>query len=388
MKDTSQTPHPTSDMTRCPIALTLYVTVTQTALVLLVMLLSSGSVIASSNALQGDVISVSQEHVVSGQGVEQEPMEAEAKPEATTEAQAQAQIQTETVKQSMEQKEPYKLAPLAQGQPLQSPAASGNTSFLLLSSSIGAVRFRDQATSPLFYNGILLNYGLGWMHSGSKHEFIVMGDVNLGLLSGSAPSSSFFQTYSEAYLFSSDLYTHYLRQLKMLSVGKFSFHAGGALRNTLNVRMNTNLGNNGAGIEDLLNLMLAARVNYDISRLKTKTVNWYLFTRTLQPQRRQLSLQFNAGVLNFNYRPGYAYLVDAELDGTETNIIEYLLGGHQWSLNGWRFNSSLSYTTWRSTGNGIRWSYHWDVAHAPGRYESFQYATHSIRFSLLFNNAK
>ncbi|MBP8627195.1 MAG: hypothetical protein KBI04_01195, partial [Paludibacteraceae bacterium] len=84
-----------------------------------------------------------------------------------------------------------------------------------------------------------------------------------------------------------------------------------------------------------------------------------------------------------NNRPGYAYNTDVALDGSNTDPLAFLLDGHAWKVNGYRLNTHLHYTKYIPNGNGHRWSYVWDIAQAPGRFEPFEMVTHRIQYTLL-----
>ena len=88
-------------------------------------------------------------------------------------------------------------------------------------------------------------------------------------------------------------------------------------------------------------------------------------------------------MLNLNYRPGYAYNADVALDGSNTDPLAFLLDGHVWKINGYRLGTQLDYTKYIPNGNGHRWSYIWDIAQAPGRFEPFEMVTHRIQYTLL-----
>lgn len=248
--------------------------------------------------------------------------------------------------------------------------------------------YRDFATSPLFNSGYGLNFGLGWIKEMEKWENVYETDVNLAYMKAKAPGSSFFETSVKAYFISVQIYDHYLRKTEKFSNEKYDIKLGGALASNLNTRINPSLQNNTLGIEALINFMFSAKVTKDISRKKEKIQNWILFKRTVYPVKRNLSFQLNAGLVNMNYRPGYIYTERGELNGMETGLFRYYFSGYKWTVNGWRFGTRLEFATFRPNGNGHKWSYLWDAAHAPGRFEPFQMASHRIQYTLMFNYSK
>jgi hypothetical protein len=195
-----------------------------------------------------------------------------------------------------------------------------------------------------------------------------------------------YKTKAGGVFSSSSIGYNYMRPLSQLTRGKFSFAAGGMWLNTFNFRLNQALGNNAVGIEFFSNIMASGSVKYDASHDKSgrRYILKYLYY-TRKPRNQHFSLQFNAGLLNWNYRPGYAYKELPELDGSKTNPLTLVLSGFDWKLNGYRFGSELSFTRFKQNGNAVKWSYCWDVLHAPGRFEPFQMAMHRFQLSLLFN---
>ncbi|MCC5943468.1 MAG: hypothetical protein JJT94_00930 [Bernardetiaceae bacterium] len=249
--------------------------------------------------------------------------------------------------------------------------------------------YRDFATSPLFYRGAGLHLGLAWLtREAERWESTYQMGLNTGFTFADMPESNYFQGFTSSTFVNAQLYGHYLRQINTLSNDKLKIKVGPALASDLNFRFNGGLGNAGAGSEILLNLMLGAQAVYDFSRKESKEQDWLLFTRKLRPIKRELSFQLNVGVLNFNYRPGYAYLSDFEFDGSDTSPLVFLYGGHKLYLNGYRLRTHVAYTSYRQNGNAHSWSYHWDAAHAPGGYEIFQMAIHRFQYTLMFHRSK
>ncbi|MGY6561684.1 MAG: hypothetical protein ACXITV_06225 [Luteibaculaceae bacterium] len=264
-------------------------------------------------------------------------------------------------------------------------------------SSVGPafVTFRDFATSPLFYEGPAIHHALALDYrTKNKSEFLLEFNGIVAQTFSRTPTSEFVTTRTSAVFGGLGIYTHYVWQLNSISTEKHIFKAGAAFTPNLNFRGNRALGNNGFGFESLVNLSASGIYTLNLSRTeaKIKTIplisRWFNLNYKLLPVKRDLTVQTNVGVLNVNYRPGYNFFFDAALNGTETNLIEYFLEDYRWNVNGWRLQTRIDYTRYRENGNGIRWSYRWDAAHAPGTYEDFSMATHSVVFSILFNRRK
>jgi hypothetical protein len=180
-------------------------------------------------------------------------------------------------------------------------------------------------------------------------------------------------------------YSH-LRNISRWNKGKWKFWAGGSWTNSFNFRSNKSLGNNAVGFEAFINLMASFKVGYDLSHQRSGTRKFlFVFNREISPKKQNAHFRFDAGLLNWNYRPGYAYKVMPELDGTKTNPLQFAFAGYDWSRNGYRFGTELSFTRYKESGNAVQWAYLWDVVHAPGRFEPFQMAVHRLRLTLYFN---
>lgn len=260
------------------------------------------------------------------------------------------------------------------------------TRYFLSSYGTGNAIYRDFATSPLFYRGPLMSLQMAWQkhRSQSTREWALQ--TNFSPAQAQLSDEQTYKTKSTSVFSSSSLVYSYLHQLSKLTKGKFTFAAGGMWFNTFNFRLNQSLGNNAVGMEFFSNIMASGRVTYDASHSKSGRryfLKYLYFTR--QPRNQRLSFQLNAGLLNWNYRPGYAYKELPELDGSKTNPFALVLSGFDWKLNGYRFGSELGFIRFKQNGNAVKWAYCWDILHAPGRFEAFQMAMHRIQFSLFFN---
>jgi len=258
--------------------------------------------------------------------------------------------------------------------------------FLTRSMGIVVPVYRDFATSPLFYRGAGLHGGMGWLRSSEKRERLIDININGSLTFADTPDSDFFPALTEGFFISVNSNFHYLYRVEKFSTDKTKINIGGGLMNTQNIRINPHLENAAVGLETISNLMLVGKLKRDISRTEPKIFKFLFILTELQPLRRYLDFQANIGVLNFNRRPGYAYVYHNEWNGTDTDPASWVLDAYQWSLNGWRLGTSVEYSWFRPSGNGRKISYLWDAAHAPGRYESMQMASHTIRYTIIINN--
>lgn len=248
--------------------------------------------------------------------------------------------------------------------------------------------YRDFATSPLFYRGVGINLSTAWLkHSEAKERKFKMG-LGLNAMSALFPESDFINLGGSVTLVNLNLYYQRLWKLESLSNSKNNVKVGGAVITSQNVRLNNSLYNNALGLENISNVMASGQLTRDISRKEPKQLNLFFFKPILKPVKRDFRFQLNAGMLNFNYRPGYAYSYDSEIIGMETNPLSWALSNYKWSMNGWRLNTQIEYIVYLPNGNARSWAYIWDAAHAPGKFEAFQMASHRIQYTLYFHNKK
>lgn len=248
--------------------------------------------------------------------------------------------------------------------------------------------YRDFATSPLFYRGVGINLGSAWLkHSDTRERKFKIG-VGLNAMSALVPESDFINLGGSVTLVNLNLYYQRLWKLESLSNSKNNVKVGGAVITSQNIRINPSLNNNALGLENISNVMASGQLTRDISRKEPKQLNLLIFKPILKPVKRDFKFQLNAGILNFNYRPGYAYSYDSEMIGLETNPLSWAFSNYKWSMNGWRLNTQIEYIEYLPNGNARSWAYIWDAAHAPGKFEAFQMASHRIQYTLYFHNKK
>ena len=248
--------------------------------------------------------------------------------------------------------------------------------------------YRDFATSPLFYRGVGINLSSAWLKHSEAKERIFKMDLGFSAMSALVPESDFINLSGSATLVNLNLYYQRLWKLESFSNTKNNLKVGGVAVTSQNIRLNNSLYNNALGLENISNVMASAQFTRDISRIEPKQWNLLIFKPILKPVKRDIRFQLNVGVLNFNYRPGYAYSYDSEIIGTETNPLTWAFSNYKWSMNGWRLNTQIEYIEYLANGNARSWSYIWDAAHAPGNFEAFQMASHRIQYTLYFHSKK
>lgn len=260
--------------------------------------------------------------------------------------------------------------------------------YTLLSAGLTHPLFRDFATSPLFYDGLGINLNASWLRRAENRERIFMIDFGISGHAARVPKSDFIQPGAMAIFGTFSLFYQQLWKLEVLSNSKNNTKIGGAVVLTQNVRANPSLQNNTMGLENFSNLMATVQWTRDVSRTQTKQLNLWLIKPVFKPVKRDLRILFNLGVLNFNYRPGYAYTYDSEIQGMETSPVTWAFSNYKWSLNGYRFRTQVEYVKYLPNGNARSWSYLWESAHAPGKHEPFQMASHRIQYTIYFHTKK
>lgn len=249
--------------------------------------------------------------------------------------------------------------------------------------------YRDFATSPLFYNGYGVYLQTSWVKESTRKERSL--DIGLGFsgMSARIQKSDFLQPNTNAIFSQLTIRYQQLWQSDRFSNKRNNIKIGGVIQTSQNLRLNLEFDNSALGFENISNIMASGQITRDISRTESRQINLWIYKPTLKPVKRELRLQFNFGIMNFNYRPGYTNVYVDEFNGLETNPIGYLLSNYKWSFfNGWRANSELKLITYLKNGNARSWSYAWDAISAPGRYEKFQMASHQIRYTYYFSTKK
>lgn len=271
---------------------------------------------------------------------------------------------------------------------IETDLSAGSSFYTRLSPGITHPVYRDFATSPLFFRGVGFNLALAWSKQSETRSRIFQIETAGALMSPKTPESEYIQSGGRSLFWQFNVFYQEMWKLGKMSNATYNTKVGGRLMTTQNIRVNKALQNNTMGLESIYNLMASAQVTRDISREKEKEINLLLFQPVLKPVKRKLRFLLNVGVLNVNYRPGYAYAYDSELNGTETGPVKWAFDSYRWSLNGWRIETQLEFIKFLSNGNAKSWSYVWRAAHVPGKHEAFQMASHQLRFTLFFNTKK
>lgn len=248
--------------------------------------------------------------------------------------------------------------------------------------------FRDFATSPLFYSGAGLDIQKGWLKRSDQRERSLTIGATISATFAQIPESDYLQANSVSTFSQINASYTQLWKVNARSNANNNMKLGGTFITSQNNRQNSHLMNAGLGVENISNVMVTGQIIRDISRKESRHIHTWFFNKTLNPVKRDLRFLMNVGILNFNYRPGYAYAYMSEFNGTQTTDLSWILSNYSWKMNGYRFNTELEYITYMPNGNARSWSYKWDVAHAPGNYEAFQMAAHRISYTYYFQTKK
>jgi hypothetical protein len=262
-------------------------------------------------------------------------------------------------------------------QPHVEPIQKSPTSktYVELGLGLGSGKFRDFATSPLFYSGAQVGINLAVKLDKETHETYYGLNYSIGNYSNITGSS---YTSSLANVFG--LYYQRLIVLKQLSNLKWKYKVGGQFNATGTYRYNPSLQNNSVGMEMVNTLFISGKVSRDVSRTMEINKKFLFIKYHLKPRARSLSFQLNMGVMNNNFRNGYAYIDQSSVVNNPKTF-----GGYEYHwFEGFRMSSSLDYTIHLHNANAIQISYLWDAFHTGGHVNRYEMGIHSIRFSILF----
>ncbi len=225
-------------------------------------------------------------------------------------------------------------------------------------------KFRDFATSPLFYEGSAIQVSLSRLKIGDKRESEFGISYDFGTYSSNFNNSNTISEVKRIELSYSQLYKINLFKSKSINtkVG-FLLNANG------NLRTNEGLHNNANGIDIFANLLGAVKVAKDIK-----------FYRN-DERKRNLAFRVNLGLVNSSFRNGYAYSGQAPILN-ETNIFD----DYKFKIfSGFRASTKLDYTHYLKNKNALQFSYIWDAYATGGSSDKFEMAHHILKLTLFFN---
>ena len=237
-------------------------------------------------------------------------------------------------------------------------------------------KFRDFATSPLFYNGKVKQVTLSRLKNSDHREVELRLSYDFG-----SYSTGFNENTT-----TSDVKRVELNYTQLYRIGLFNSETintkiGFLLQGNGNLRANSALQNNGTGIDIFANLLGAIKITKDISRRAAKEGKLLFWKVKLNERKRNLAFRLNLGLVNSSYRNGFAYS-DQSAILNESRILD----GYEFKMfSGFRTSSSLDYTHYLKNKNAVQFSYVWDAYSTGGDLDKFEMAHHTIKLTLLFN---
>ncbi len=240
---------------------------------------------------------------------------------------------------------------------------------------ISASKFRDFATSPLFYQGSILPMSMAFVKSDTLREMEVGGELAAGFF-----STNFNEDNSNSIMGNLNLSFLQLYKLPVLSSKKLNTKIGFMVDNTLVVRMNKNLMNNSLGVDIFSNILFSLKLKKDISR-KAKQKKFLFIKYKKKAKQRNLTFGVNIGAINTTFRNGYIYADQSALLNKITPF-----GNHELHMfSGLRLKTEVSLSRLLKNKNIVQYSYIWNAYKTAGFDDNFEIAHHIFKISLLFN---
>ncbi len=236
-------------------------------------------------------------------------------------------------------------------------------------------KFRDFATSPLFYKGLPTAFGI----RKTRDKNMTLVSFGMEYIFGNYHSNfNDHEATSQVRSLSFDYSRMYHSNLTRWD--KTDLFLGGKVVSTANLRINPSLLNNNVGFEMFANIMGSAMVQRDISRNRLKSKKILFIKYKLKPRKRDLSYRLNLGIVNTNYRNGYSYIGQSAL----LNEFE-LFEDYKYSvLSGLRIGSQIDYRVYLNN-NALVFSYVWDAYKTGNKMDKLEMSQHIFKLSMLIN---
>jgi len=270
----------------------------------------------------------------------------------------------------------------AQSEPLsQEPIASPKSKTKYWTFGVGSsfASVRDFATSPLVYRGQTLIVTGAREKTNDKRYMRLGVQYNTGRLVSNFNNNG---NSTKISLISASL--EQLYAVPKLSSAKQTVKAGGIFRFFSSNRVNSGFQNAALGLEFFSGLGVKILADRDISRTKAKPKKiWFL--KFKRPKvKRAFSYGLDFGVLNSQYRNGFAYVGQSAVVNDPKIFDVYEFKG----LTGLRVNTEIKYTKFLENGNGVQLGYSWEAIRSAKEPEQFEFARHMFKLSFLFNTIK
>jgi hypothetical protein len=207
--------------------------------------------------------------------------------------------------------------------------------------------YRDFATSPLFYSGLLGHYRMDHWKRTKKTDRLFLSQFSGGQL-----EQLYNGVYNQATYFAATVSYQFMYQLPWWNNPKQRWLLGLMAETSGNVRLNQSLLNNSTGFEMFSNVYVSAGWRRDISR--KQDWNWNIGKKSihLPKRRKELFWDVHIGAFNRTYRNGFAYIYDDPETFTNRFYPSY-----QWHAGGYRLQSRLTYQWYKLNNNGYGFSY-------------------------------
>jgi hypothetical protein len=240
--------------------------------------------------------------------------------------------------------------------------------------SIGRGLVRDKGHSAIFYNGLVTETGASYYNVSPVREFEIGFMAGTGLLSAEKPSMYYSQTIRSISIFASRLWT-----IRPLSNSKRLVRIGPGIQSRINNRINPELFNASAAIENFSSLNLHVKTEWNFSR-PAKSGKFLSLFRFKRPERTYtLSYHLIASALPFSYRPGYNFVPDMVVPRAD------YFANHQIFIGGYELKSEITLTRQLPNGNAFQFGYQWHALASSPQGSRFEMATHSLKVGMLFN---
>lgn len=236
-------------------------------------------------------------------------------------------------------------------------------------------KFRDFATSPLFYRGLAKVITVSRLKYDDKFESNVELTYSFGNYTAKNGAEGITSSVKALFLDYSHLY-----KIERWSNDKWNIKAGGKLSTNTSLRVNPALQNNQLGIDGFLTLFGAVKVTKDLTRDAPNPKKFLFVNYGKSVNKRTLSFQYNLGLFNSTLRNGYAYTDDESV----RNQAGLLAGKEFKAFSGLRMSSALNYTIGLKNKNELMISYVWDAYKTGGDYDKFEMGNHILKFTFLF----
>ncbi len=225
-------------------------------------------------------------------------------------------------------------------------------------------KFRDFATSPLFYEGGATQISLSYLKMGNNRESEFGLSYDFGTY-----SSNFNRSTTKSEVKRIELSYSQLYRIKLFKSESINTKVGFLLNGNGNLRVNEGLHNNATGIDIFGNLSGSVKIAKDIKLYRN------------DERKRNLAFRLNLGLVNSSYRNGYAYSGQAPILN-KTNIFD----GYKFkAFSGYKLSTKLDYTHYLKNKNAIQLSYVWDAYSTGGNSNKFEMAHHILKLALFFN---